>query len=115
MLSSSVNVGRPEPIRAPRPGAPRAADPRDLLRDVDSLDLRIETATVEHGRDGAPSQAFVIGRTAEGVRTAAATAVGDRAAAAALSLFPAPNGARSHVGRGVRLVCRDGNPVIEAD
>ncbi len=108
-------VGRPEPVTAPRDGAPPAADPRELLTDGESVELVVETATVEHGRDGEPSQAFVIGRTPNGVRTAAATRPGDRDSAAALSLFPAADGRRSQVGRAVRLACRDGVPVIEPD
>ena len=66
-------------------------------------DVVVETATVEHGRDGQPAQAFVVGRTADGSRIAVATPPGDRATAAVLSLAALLPGATTHVGRAVRL------------
>jgi acetyl-CoA C-acetyltransferase len=63
--------------------------------------MTVETATVEHDRTGQPGQAFVVGRTSAGVRVAAASAPGDTATAAALSLASLPPGRLSHVGREV--------------
>jgi acetyl-CoA C-acetyltransferase len=63
----------------------------------------VETATVEHDRSGTPSQAFVVGRTDEGVRVATATPHGDADAAGVLSFAALPPGATTHVGRRVRL------------
>jgi acetyl-CoA C-acetyltransferase len=104
-------VGRGEPEQVRDADAPRAADPRVLLTDG-PVELAVETATVQHGRDGAPAQAFVVGRTDAGIRTGAATAPGDASGAAALSLSALPPGATTHVGRRVQLVCGDGQPVL---
>lgn len=49
-------------------------------------EVEVETATVEHGRDGRPRQGFLVARTAAGARFAAATRPGDAAGARALSL-----------------------------
>ncbi|MEX0835019.1 MAG: hypothetical protein WD010_02935, partial [Nitriliruptor sp.] len=76
------------------------------------IDLRIETWTVEHGRDGQPARAYVIGRTSDGTRVAAATAPGDLAAAASLSLAALPSGDLTHIGRTVALTSLDAGPVI---
>jgi acetyl-CoA C-acetyltransferase len=70
--------------------------------------VTVETATVEHGRDGAPSQAFLVGRTAEGHRIAAATPPGDAASARALSLERG-----EIVGRTVRATAKDAHAVVE--
>ncbi len=104
-------VGQPEPMRR-SPTTVRSADVRELLADRDRCDLLIETATVEHGRDGRPAQAFVIGRTEAGVRTAVASAPGDPATAATLSLAALPEGVISYVGRRVTVVATDGGPVL---
>jgi acetyl-CoA C-acetyltransferase len=103
-------VGRPEPTAVAHPGAPVVLDAAAAA--ADGPELTLETATVEHGRDGAPQQAFVVGRTPTGERVAAATAPGDRAAAAELSLTNLPLGAISHVGRTVRLSLVDGQPAV---
>jgi acetyl-CoA C-acetyltransferase len=103
-------VGRPEATTVAHPGAPAVLDAVTAAQR--GGDLAIETATVEHGRDGGPQQAFVVGRTRTGERVAAATAPGDRAAAAALSLANLPPGARTHVGRTVRLSLRDGRAAV---
>ena len=93
-------VGDPEP---------RAVSAADAVTTVlvgelpGEVDVVVETATVEHGRDGAPRQAFVVGRLADGRRVAAATPQGDSAAAAVLSLASLPAGATTHVGRRLRL------------
>lgn len=97
-------LGEPEPARLVPADAPPIRDADDLLADGAPHELRIETFTVEHGRDAAPERAYVIARTEAGERVATATAAGDRAAAAALSLAALPHGAVSHVGRSVRLV-----------
>ncbi|TFV63722.1 UNVERIFIED_ORG: acetyl-CoA acetyltransferase [Bacillus sp. AZ43] len=103
-------VGRPEPEAVEHPGAPEVLDAATAARE--GVDLTVETATVEHGRDGAPQQAFVVGRTATGTRVAAPTSPDDRASAAALSLAALPPGVRTHVGRTVRLVLRNEQPAV---
>ena len=104
-------VGRPDPVRSPSVRAPSAADPRQLLVDG-AFEVTVETATVLHDRAGEPSQAFVIGRTASGVRTGAASAVGDNATARALSLDALPDGVRTQIGRSVRVGAVDGQAVL---
>jgi acetyl-CoA C-acetyltransferase len=103
-------VGRPEPTTVAHVDAPGLLDAATAARD--GCELTVETATVEHGRDGAPEQAFVVGRTPTGERVAAATAPGDRASAAGLSLANLPPGAITHVGRTVRLSLRDGQAAV---
>ncbi|TFV52640.1 acetyl-CoA acetyltransferase [Blastococcus sp. TF02A-35] len=112
-----VLTGRPHPggyAGDPEPGAVTHPDAPPLLPAArcDGVDLVVETATVEHGRGGGPEQAFVVGRAADGARVAAATAPGDTATAAALSLSNLPAGATTQVGRPVRVELRDGAPVI---
>jgi acetyl-CoA C-acetyltransferase len=75
-------------------------------------DVTVETATVEHGRDGVPAQGFLVARTGGGGRFAAATAPGDSAGAAALSLYR-DGGAREIVGRTVRVTAKDAHVVVE--
>jgi acetyl-CoA C-acetyltransferase len=104
-------VGSPDPTRT-APTDVRSADVRDLLADRASCEVMVETATVEHGRDGRPAQAFVIGRTDDDVRTAVASAPGDTAVAAALSLAALPEGEISHIGRRVTISATDGGPVL---
>lgn len=104
-------VGQPEPTRI-APTDLRSADVRELLAERGTCEVVVETATVEHGRDGRPAQAFVIGRTDDGVRTALASAPGDPSVAAALSLSALPAGAVSHVGRRVTVTATDGGPVL---
>lgn len=103
-------VGRPEPAAVAHPGAPAVLDAAQAAQD--GPELTVETLTVEHGRDGAPQQAFVVGRLASGERVAAASAPDDRAAAAELSLANLPAGAITHIGRTVRLSARDGQAVV---
>lgn len=104
-------VGDPEPARLVPEDVPTVRDAGDLVA-AGELDLRVETFTVEHGRDGHPARAYVIGRTTAGERTAAATAEGDRVAAASLSLDAVPVGVVSHVGRMVRLVAGAAGPYV---
>jgi acetyl-CoA C-acetyltransferase len=70
--------------------------------------VTVETATVEHGRDGAPAQAFLVARTASGARYAAATAPGDAASADALSLEHGET-----IGRTVRATTKGEHVVVE--
>ncbi len=107
-------LGDPDPVTIAPDEALVVRPAADVLAaaDGDDVALTIETFTVEHGRDGAPAQAFVIGRTPAGERTAAATAPGDRAAAQALSLAALPPGATTHVGRTVTLTAMDAGPAI---
>lgn len=76
-------VGDPVPRDTAGP-APLWVD--EVAADDADADLVVETATVEHGRDGHPVQAFLVARTASGARCAASTAPGDTASADALSL-----------------------------
>ncbi|HXV92514.1 MAG TPA: acetyl-CoA acetyltransferase [Pseudonocardia sp.] len=73
-------AGDPEPRLVGRAG-PERVDPPD------TGEARVEAATVEHGRDGAPAQAFLVARTPTGARFAASTPPGDASAARALSLY----------------------------
>lgn len=105
-------LGDPAPRVVPA-ASPPVRDAAELLAaHGGAVDLAVETFTVEHGRDGQPAQAFVIGRTADGERVAAATAPGDREAAGALSLEALPRDATTHIGRTVRLVSLDGGAVL---
>ncbi len=74
------------------------------VAEVAGEDVVVETATVEHGRDGTPKQGFLVARTAAGARYAASTAPGDVASAAALSLEHG-----EVVGRRVRAITKDGH------
>jgi acetyl-CoA C-acetyltransferase len=103
-------VGRPVPVAVAHRGAPVVLDAATAAQDGPAL--TVETATVEHGRDGAPQQAFVVGRVATGERVAAATSPDDRAGATELSLANLPPGALTHVGRTVRLSLRNGQPAV---
>lgn len=94
-------VGEPTPRDTARPG-PAVADT------LDGEEVTVETATVEYGRDGAPTQGFLVARTTTGARHAAATAPGDAASAHALSLKHGEN-----VGRTVRATTKDGHVVVE--
>ena len=95
-------VGEPEPRDLA--GTPVVVvDPAQAAGADGVLDMVVETATVEHDRAGEPAQAYVLGRTAGGERTATATPRGDSASAMLLSLTRLPAGARTHVGRTVRL------------
>jgi acetyl-CoA C-acetyltransferase len=106
-------AGDPDPVVVPVDPVP-VADATDLLAETggDPVPLIIESCTVEHGRDGRPALGIVIARTASGVRTAATTAPGDEAAAAALSLAALPEGVTTHVGRTVHLVAAGGGAAI---
>lgn len=105
-------VGDPEPVQVAPADAPRVVDAADLVTSGGALEVTVEAVTVEHGRDGRPAQAFVIARTAGGERVGAATAPGDRDAAAALSVASLPEGATTQVGRRVTLTSLDAGPVI---
>ncbi|SHN44474.1 hypothetical protein [Cryptosporangium aurantiacum] len=98
VLGSSAVAYASGPVQARTGGLP-VVDAAQL----GDVDVVVETATVEHGRDGAPAQAFVVVSTEDGVRAAVATARGDAAAAAAWSLDALPPGATTHVGRRARL------------
>nr|WP_239521344.1 hypothetical protein [Blastococcus saxobsidens] len=101
-------VGRPEPVAVGHPHAP----PLLPATEAGGQELVVETATVEHGRDGAPQQAFVVGRTSAGQRVALPSAPGDTATAAALSLAALSGGATTQVGRTVSVVSRDGTAAV---
>ena len=95
-------VGEPEPEMLVGRGAPTLTTA--AARAVDgTVDVIVETATVEHDRAGTPRQAFVVARTADGCRLAAATPDGDTGAAGALSLAVLPAGTTTHVGRPLTL------------
>ena len=99
-------VGRPEAVRA-------ADEEVRVLPCTEAVDVVVETATVEHDREGAPRQAFVVGRTADGGRVAVATPRGDARSAGLLSLAALPPGLHTHVGRPLRLnPCSDGTAVV---
>ena len=100
-------VGRPEPVQVAHDEPVRSATPADLAARAGFLDVTVETATVEHDRDGGLRQAFVVARTADGTRTAVATPVGDVTSAARVSLDSRPAGRTTHVGRPIRLVLQD--------
>lgn len=99
-------VGQPEPRAAAEPG-PDVVAPADVTGDV-----VVETATVQHDREGRPSQAFVVARTADGARVATCTPPGDRGAAAALSLTSLPPGRTTHVGRRARFAPLDSGTAV---
>lgn len=94
-------AGDPEPRDTAQPGPPVAGS-------VDGEAVVVETATVEHGRDGAPAQAWLVARTASGERYSAATAPGDAASARALSPAHGEN-----VGRTVRATTKGEFVVVE--
>jgi acetyl-CoA C-acetyltransferase len=106
-------VGDPEP-RQVRDEPVRTALPAEAAGTTGSVDVVVETATVEHGRNGAAVQAFVVGRTGDGARVAGATPRGDEQAARVLSLAQLPPGATTHVGRRLRLhLLDDGTATAE--
>ncbi|GAA2535303.1 acetyl-CoA acetyltransferase [Pseudonocardia hydrocarbonoxydans] len=95
-------VGDPESRSTARPGPP-------VQERVDGEEVTVETATVEHGRDGTPAQAFLVARTESGARYCAATAPGDTASADALSLRHGET-----VGRRVRATTKGEHVVVES-
>jgi acetyl-CoA C-acetyltransferase len=99
-------VGDPEPRDTAGPAPELVAVPDG------PGEVSVETATVEHGRDGALAQGFLVARTAAGARFAAATAPGDTASARALSLYR-DGSAREIVGRTVRVTAQDTHVVVE--
>lgn len=103
-------VGDPEPQQS-REAPVATVSPAEAAGTAGHVDVVVETATVEHGRDGAAVQAFVVGRTGDGTRTAAATPHGDEAAARVLSLEQLPAGRTTHVGRALRLHPQDDGTV----
>lgn len=99
-------VGHPEPVTVDAPEV-RTATVAEAADGAASLDVTVETASVEHDKGGGPRQAFLVARTADGTRTAVATPVGDAVSAARLSLDALPAGRTTHVGRPIRLVLSD--------
>ncbi|WP_026454276.1 hypothetical protein [Saccharomonospora iraqiensis] len=73
-------VGDPDPVST---SSADSAPPKGPVPDGEVV---VETATVEYGKDGAPSQGFLIGRTGDGTRVVGQTAPGDAASAQALSV-----------------------------
>ena len=94
-------VGDPQPRDTAGPA------PRLVAVPPEPVDVVVETATVEHGRDGAPAQGFLVA-AANGARFTAATAPGDAPSARALSLERG-----EVVGRTVRVTGKDGHVVVE--
>ncbi len=100
-----AHAGDPDPVGVDADGVPPFVDARDLVAGAGGpVPATIETWTVEHSRDGGPATAIVVARTRDGVRTAATTAPGDVAAAAALSRDALGDDLTTHIGRPVRLV-----------
>lgn len=95
-------VGEPQPEQLPGSEAPTVTTAAAEAVDGE-VAVTVETVTVEHDRSGAPRQAFLVARTADGRRLAAATPDGDAAAAGGLSLASLPVGASTHVGRPLTL------------
>ncbi|MEJ3655936.1 acetyl-CoA acetyltransferase [Actinomycetes bacterium KLBMP 9759] len=94
-------------------------EPRDtagpaptLVPVPDVADVTVEAATVEHGRDGAATQGFLVARTSGGERFAASTPPGDAVAARALSLRR-DGPAKEIVGTAARVVRKDEHVVLE--
>lgn len=83
----------------PPPGPPQSSGPTDGSDEP----LTVETYTVEFGRDGAPTRAWVIGRTEAGARSAGITR--DPAVLAQLT-----DPGREPIGRPGLLVAGDGPP-----
>jgi acetyl-CoA C-acetyltransferase len=107
-------VGDPAPVEVPADGAPTVRDAAEVVATAGGgrVEVTVETATVEHGRDGRPALAIVVARTADGERVAATSTPGDADAAAALSLAALPDAITTHVGRTVTLANLDGGAVI---
>jgi acetyl-CoA C-acetyltransferase len=95
-------VGNPEPAAAHVPGAPA------MVQVAGEVDVVVETLTVEHGRDGAPRQAFLVARTAAGDRIAMGSAPGDLATPGRLSLSALPAGQTTHVGSTLAITVAQG-------
>lgn len=75
--------------------------------------ISVETATVEHSREGAPAQAFLVARDADGRRVAGQTRPGDLESARALSvLVPTPH---EVIGTTVDVLVEDGHVRVPAD
>jgi acetyl-CoA C-acetyltransferase len=89
-------VGEPEPVStATREDVPALREPSDDAAEP----AVVETATVEYGRDGTPSQAFLVARAQDGARLCGQTRPGDTASARVLSLASGSE----VVGRRVRI------------
>ena len=99
-------VGRPDPHRVP-PSDVVVTPPRSAADEQGVLEVVVETATVEHDRGGAPTEAFLVARTSSGARTATSTPRGDVPTASVLSLGALPTGLATHVGRRLRLQLAD--------
>jgi acetyl-CoA C-acetyltransferase len=99
-------VGQPAPVSAAVTG-PSVIAPADVTGDV-----VVETATVQHDREGRPCQAFVVARTSTGERVATSTPYGDLAAASPLSLASLPAGLTTHVGRRAALQVVAGGTLV---
>jgi acetyl-CoA C-acetyltransferase len=98
-------TGDPEPRDTAGPPPPRVDVP-------EVADATVETATVEHGRDGVPARGFLVARTADGARFAGQTQPGDAGSAQALSLYRG-GAAREIVGTRVRVTRRNGHLAVE--
>jgi acetyl-CoA C-acetyltransferase len=100
-----VLSGTPHPDGYVGSPVPQAISHRDApaLGALGDQPVEVETATVEHGRDGSPRRGFLVARDSDGRRVAHCTAGPD---AGVLSLSALPAGVTTHVGR--RLVRRDG-------
>lgn len=104
-------VGDPVPKDSAEPGP----EPVTLV-DGEVHDVTVEAATVEYDRDGVSVQGFVVARTADGRRLAAATPRGDAASTALLTAFPegpaAPPGPGA-VGRPLRATVIGGHAQLD--
>lgn len=76
-------IGDPAPHDVAEPGPPRLP-----LGDGVRHDVTVEAATVEYDREGVATQGFLIGRTDDGRRLAAATPKGDTSGMRCLTLYP---------------------------
>ena len=86
-------VGHPSPVVVAPVGAP------PLVELDGPTEVVVETATVEHDRDGQPRQAFLVATTSAGQRVAVSTGRQARL----LSLKALPDGLTTHVGRRLRV------------
>jgi acetyl-CoA C-acetyltransferase len=104
-------VGDPVPKDTAEPGPAPV-----VLADGDVHEVRVEAGTVEYDRNGLPTQGFLLARTPDGRRLAAATPRGDAASTAVLTVFPdgptAPPGPHA-VGRTVRATVIAGHAQLD--
>lgn len=102
--------GRPHPQGWVGDPTPTKFGPVGHVAPVRPADVVIETATVEHDREGRPERAFLLGRDETGARVVAMTP--EPEVAAQLSLSSLPPGVTTHVGRRARLGVRSGVPRV---